>query len=151
MSSLPPPTSMEARLRDASRSGVFYAQPTAAIRAARVADDAGLLLIGIDLKDTRDRAGMLQVFAATCGFPETFGHNLDALGDCLGDLSWMPQGGYLLHLSGCAKPVEHCKDDFDAIIAVLEDAAAEWRARNTPFWVLIDQPNTRTRPFMASA
>lgn len=151
MSSLPPAASMEARLRDASRSGVFYAQPTAAARAARVADEAGLLLIGLDLKDTRDRAGIFQVFAATCGFPETFGHNLDALGDCLGDLSWMPQGGYLLHLHGCAKPVEHCKDDFDAIVAVLEDAAAEWRERNTPFWVLIDQPNARVRPFIASA
>ena len=105
MSSLPPPTSMEARLRDASRSGVFFAQPTAAARAARVADQAGLLLIGLDLKDARDRTALLQAFADTFGFPATFGHNLDALGDCLGDLSWIPAGGYLVHLSGCAKPV----------------------------------------------
>lgn len=151
MSSLPPPTSMEARLRDASRSGVFFAQPTAAARAARVADQAGLLLIGLDLKDARDRAALFQAFAHTFGFPATFGHNLDALGDCLGDLSWIPAGGYLVHLSGCAKPVEHCKDDFNAIVAVLDEAAAEWRTRGTPFWVLIDQPNTLARPFMASA
>ena len=152
MSSLPPPTSMEARLRDASRSGVFFAQPTAAARAARVADQAGLLLIGLDLKDARDRTALLQAFADTFGFPATFGHNLDALGDCLGDLSWLPESrGYLLHLSNCAKPVERCKDDFDALVAVLNDAADEWRSRGTPFWVLIDQPHTRARPFMASA
>ncbi len=151
MSSQPPPSSMEARLRDASRSGLYFAQPTAAIRAARVADQAGLLLIGIDLKDARDRAAILQAFAATFGFPETFGRNLDALGDCLGDLSWMPGSGYLVHLSGCAKPIEHCRDDFDAIVGVLDDVTVEWRGRDIPFWILIDQPHARARPFMASA
>ncbi|WP_304026840.1 barstar family protein [Methyloversatilis discipulorum] len=151
MSALPP-DSMQARLGDAARSGVFSAQPTAAARAARFAEPAGLLLIGLDLKDTRDQASLLQLFAETMGFPDTFGHNLDALRDCLGDLSWLPaSGGYLLHLSNCAKPVERCKDDFDALVAVLNDAADEWRGRGTPFWVLIDQPHTRARPFMASA
>ena len=106
MSALPP-DSMQSRLGDAARSGVFSAQPTAAARAARFAEPAGLLLIGLDLKDSRDQASLLQLFAETMGFPDTFGHNLDALGDCLGDLS--------------------------------------------PFWVLIDQPHTRARPFMASA
>ena len=44
MSALPP-DSMQARLGDAARSGVFSAQPTAAARAARLAGPAGLLLI----------------------------------------------------------------------------------------------------------
>ncbi|EGK70682.1 MAG: barstar family protein [Methyloversatilis sp.] len=152
MSALPPADSMQARLADAARSGVFSAQPAAAARAARVAEQAGLLLIGIDLKDTRDQASLLQALADTLGFPDTFGHNLDALGDSLGDLSWLPESrGYLLHLSNCAKPVERCKDDFDALVGVLNDAADEWRGRGTPFWVLIDQPHSRSRPFMASA
>jgi RNAse (barnase) inhibitor barstar len=142
---------MEARLRDASCGGLFFAQPTAFSRAARVADQAGFALFELDLKEARDRATLLRTFAAAFEFPATFGHNLDALGDSLGDLSWLPASAYLVHLTSCAKPIEHCKDDFDAIVAVLEDVAAEWRNRGTPFWILLDQPHTRARPFMASA
>jgi RNAse (barnase) inhibitor barstar len=151
MSSAPPHPSLDARLRDASRSGLFCAQPTAVSRAARIADQAAFTLVELDVKDARDRPSLLQTFARGFRFPDTFGENLDALADCLGDLSWLPSGGFLVHLSGCAKPIEHCKDDFDAIAAVLEDVAAEWRERGTPFWILFDQPHVRARPFMASA
>ncbi|MDP3288426.1 MAG: hypothetical protein Q8M64_08955, partial [Methyloversatilis sp.] len=34
---------------------------------------------------------------------------------------------------------EHCKDDFNAIVAVLDEAAAEWRARGTPITLAPDE------------
>ncbi len=46
MSALPP-DSMQARLGDAARSGVFSAQPTAAARARLERYLSGLLLIGL--------------------------------------------------------------------------------------------------------
>ena len=151
MSSLPPPSPMAARLLDASRSGLFCAQPTVISRAVSALGGSDFRLVELDIKGARDRATLLQAFALAFEFPATFGHNLDALGDCLGDLSWLPADGYLLVLSGCAKPIEHCKSDFDAIVEVLDDVSAEWRDRGTPFWVLFDQPHTRARSFMASA
>ena len=116
------------------------------------AEAAGFATVRIDLGTAGNKTELIERLATALVFPDWFGRNWDGLADCLGDLSWLPESrGYLLHLSNCAKPVERCKDDFDALVAVLNDAAEEWRSRGTPFWVLIDQPHTRARPFMASA
>ena len=39
-----------------------------------------------------DRAAVLAGIGRQLGFPGYYGQNLDALADCLGDLSWLPPG-----------------------------------------------------------
>lgn len=43
-----------------------------------------------------DRGSALDGIAATLSFPDYFGRNLDALRDCLLDLSWLPAGEHVL-------------------------------------------------------
>ncbi|MCR4963943.1 MAG: barstar family protein [Firmicutes bacterium] len=40
----------------------------------------------LDGKDMKNREKAYRVIERTLGFPEWFGHNLDALADCLGEL-----------------------------------------------------------------
>ncbi|HRG72048.1 MAG TPA: barstar family protein, partial [Thauera aminoaromatica] len=44
----------------------------------------------IDLAGCTDKAGVLARIATALHFQESFGHNWDALSDCLCDLSWLP-------------------------------------------------------------
>ena len=44
----------------------------------------------LDGTEIRDKAEFYDAVAAALGFPDWFGHNLDALADCLRDLSWLP-------------------------------------------------------------
>lgn len=44
----------------------------------------------IELDGTTDKAEMFKRTAFSLTFPEWFGHNWDALADCLSDLSWLP-------------------------------------------------------------
>lgn len=53
----------------------------------------------IDSAFMPDRAAIMEQFAANLRFPDYFGKNWDALGDCLTDLpDWLPPGkkGYLI-------------------------------------------------------
>lgn len=43
-----------------------------------------------------DKLAVLDAIAAALAFPEWFGRNLDALYDCLTDLSWLPSGEHVL-------------------------------------------------------
>lgn len=65
----------------------------------------------------------LDGIAAALSFPQRPERNLDALYDCLTDLSWLPQGEHVLVWSGHDALVEHDPKSFRGIAAVLHDAA----------------------------
>jgi hypothetical protein len=50
----------------------------------------------VDGNGMRDKASALDTIAAALSFPDYFGRNLDALYDCLTDLSWLPAGEHVL-------------------------------------------------------
>jgi RNAse (barnase) inhibitor barstar len=50
----------------------------------------------LDSARVRDKADFLRECAAVFGFPSWFGHNWDALADCLRDLHPLPAGGVIV-------------------------------------------------------
>ncbi|MGH3761383.1 barstar family protein [Actinophytocola sp.] len=50
----------------------------------------------IDGTAIRSKAEFYDAVAAALSFPDWFGRNLDALYDCLRDLSWLPAGEHVL-------------------------------------------------------
>jgi len=47
-------------------------------------------------RSVTNKLGALDAIAAALSFPAYFGRNLDALLDCLNDLSWLPAGEHVL-------------------------------------------------------
>ncbi len=78
--------------------------------------------IVIDLKGLRNRQAMLERIATALGFPGHFGHNLDALYDCLTDLKIAKSKPLevVLHGVGTGTAVQS--------VAAVFDEAAEWFA-----------------------
>ena len=64
-------------------------------------------------RGARSKKAAIGAIAEALSFPDWFGHNLDALYDCLTDLSWLPEGEHVLEWEGGNADVE----------AVLADAA----------------------------
>lgn len=92
----------------------------------------------IDLSQAQDKQGLLEIIAKTMGFPEWFGHNWDALLDCLADLGWRPAEGYLVILEHCDGIHGRAESDFVQTLQVFEAAANEWRDQGIPFWCFVD-------------
>lgn len=72
-----------------------------------------------------DKGSALDGIAAAMSFPDYFGRNLDALRDCLVDLSWLPAGAHVL----VWRHADVLRGDdpaaYERIVTVLDQAVAE--------------------------
>jgi RNAse (barnase) inhibitor barstar len=66
----------------------------------------------------------LDAIGAALNFPSWYGRNLDALYDCLVDLSWQPAGEHVLIWTGYHELEAADPDGYRAVISALDDAAA---------------------------
>jgi hypothetical protein len=89
-------------------------------------------------------AGLLTECARALDFPDYFGHNWDALEECLIDLEWLPAKGYILLITdaGCVLPDD--EEEYETFLEILRDAGEAWGTgqagmgarRATPFHAL---------------
>jgi RNAse (barnase) inhibitor barstar len=76
----------------------------------------------VDGSQVHGKLEMLDAIADALSFPDCFGRNLEALNDCLTDLSWLPEGEHVLiwsapHVLRTADPYT-----YQAILDVLTEA-----------------------------
>ncbi|WP_158880846.1 barstar family protein [Amycolatopsis anabasis] len=71
---------------------------------------------------TADKMSTVDAIAAELSFPDWFGRNLDALYDCLTDLSWLPVGEHVLIWVGSDRLKQADPKAYLAIRSVLSDA-----------------------------
>jgi RNAse (barnase) inhibitor barstar len=89
-------------------------------------------------------AGLLTEFARALDFPDYFGHNWDALEECLADLEWLPAKGYILLIADAAQVLCDDEEEYETFLEILRDAGEAWgngqagmgARQATPFHVL---------------
>ncbi|THF61598.1 barstar family protein [Pseudothauera rhizosphaerae] len=86
---------------------------------------AGVPLHRVELAACRDKAGLLRAIAAALAFPSWFGHNWDALSDCLGDLSWLPGDCVAVAFAGSRPLRAAAPEDYRSALEIFAEAAAE--------------------------
>ncbi|HEV7651284.1 MAG TPA: barstar family protein [Actinophytocola sp.] len=75
----------------------------------------------IDGTQIRSKDDFYTAVAAALSFPDWFGRNLDALADCLRDLSWLPAGEHVLVWSAPAVFRDADPEGYRAVADVLTD------------------------------
>ncbi|WP_460962276.1 barstar family protein [Parasphingorhabdus pacifica] len=92
-------------------------------QAAAEAQQRGAIVHLLEGDELTSKRTTLDGIAAALSFPEWAGRNLDALYDCLTDLSWLDKREHVLIWSGHQGLAEHDPKAFRGINAVLRDAA----------------------------
>lgn len=129
---------LQEMLHHAAGNGVYHLPAAGRAAIERAADAAGLRFHYVQLDDTDDDADALALIGEAMGFPEWFGGNLDALYDCLTDLSWQETGATAIVLTGCDALKETVPERWTTLLSVFAAAAEYWQNEETPFWVFID-------------
>ena len=111
-------------------SGVYRAA-----RAEPISQAARRMRLSLTKVAFGDKETLLQNFAAALRFPAWFGHNWDALEDCLGDLAWSDAPGHVLLIEGA-----RAGDEFGVLADVLRSSAESWAARGRPFIAVFVDP-----------
>ena len=124
-------------LDDPARAGVFFVNGEDLDILGAAARDAGLLPCHIDLMGCGNKPTLLLRIAVAMDFPTTASRNWDALSDSLRDLNWMPAAGYMLLFEGAGELHHVDEDDFDTLVSILDEANAEWKTRDVPFWAFL--------------
>ncbi|MDD5248815.1 MAG: barstar family protein [Rhodocyclaceae bacterium] len=128
----------QAILGDTGKAGVYHMPQIDPQPLIRAAEASGFAVFRVDLSHTRDKGGLLDAIGKAMRFPDWFGHNFDALSDCLSDFSWQPADGYFVLLERCDGIHGHAESDFVSTLQTFEQAADDWREQGVPFWCFVE-------------
>lgn len=135
------PDQFQVLLSDVTRAGVYHLPHGLAggnQRLVAAAEACGYFVFHIDLSSVKDKDSLLTAIGKDMGFPEWFGHNWDALADCLADLGWRPAEGYLVLLEHADALQANDESDFVNLLKIFAEAADEWRSQGVVLWCLVD-------------
>ena len=95
----------------------------------------------VDGRSAATKGAFLHTVATACAFPTWFGHNWDALADCLADLSWAPaERGYLVVYDGWGMLAWTEPQSWHSLRSVFSEACSHWAGTSTPMAVLLRGP-----------
>lgn len=117
----------ESSVSDAERSS----EPESAREVADRARQRGATAHVLDGAELVTKRHALDGIAAVLAFPEWSGRNLDALHDCLTDLSWLDEGEHVLVWSGHQALAEHDPKGYRRLTETLLDATSAPMCRRT--------------------
>lgn len=92
------------------------------------------LVIHARLGERAEKPAALDELSLAFDMPRWFGHNWDALEDCLTDLEWLPRHGIILIMEGTLATAE----DTSTLMDILRDTCDFWEGESRPFHVALD-------------
>jgi RNAse (barnase) inhibitor barstar len=105
---------------------------------------AGLMLKVVKGRHCKTPTTLFAEFSRALEFPDYFGHNWDALEECLADLEWLPAKGYILLITDAIHVLANDDAEYETFLEILRDAGEAWGGgqagmgtrQATPFHVL---------------
>jgi RNAse (barnase) inhibitor barstar len=137
------------KLIESGAGGVFRCHAPLPDAALEFAAARKLLVVPVRLPAARDKSAFLNAIAKALHFPDYFGHNWDALYDCLLDLKPDEGAGTLLVLRDATGFARAEPEEFAAAVGALADAADYWKGENKALLVVVELQAPALAPELA--
>ena len=125
-------------LLESNRGGVWFLPAHADVKAVQsVTKRNGYAFFHFDGKTIGRKEQLLNHVATALHFPDDFGHNWDALEECLTDLEWVDADGYVIYYDHIDGLLNAHPDQFETFVEILRDAVASWKEDDTAMIVLL--------------
>lgn len=125
-------------LLEDGRGGVwFLPKPVAPSKLNALAKKAGFAFFHIDGANVARKEQLLNHFAVALHFPGEFGHNWDALEECLTDLEWIDGEGYVIYYDHIDELLAAHPDQFETFVEIVRDAVGSWKEDGEAMVVLL--------------
>ncbi|HMS82871.1 MAG TPA: barstar family protein [Nitrospira sp.] len=105
--------------------------PRGSVATTVVKAPAGFLVRTIQGKKCGSTSSLFAEFARALTFPDYFGHNWDALEECLADFEWLPAKGYILLITDAHAVLPNDEEEYQTLLEVLNDAGEAWSTGQT--------------------
>ena len=131
-----PLTALESALKE-KRGGVWSVGAIDARKVQAAAKKAKFAYFHVDGRPVQRKEQLMNAMATALDLPEHFGHNWDALEECLTDLEGIEAEGYLLlydHIDGL---LGTHPDQFETLVEILKDAVTSWKDDDTAMIVVL--------------
>ena len=123
-------------LTNVSEAGVQdWPGPSDVLRTAAKA--AHLKFFMVDLGKIAGKPALLKALEKGINLPEHFGHNWDALADCLEDDEWMDKNGVVILWQGAEAFRKAHHADFETALDIFSEASEYWQEHHKPFWLFL--------------
>ena len=127
-----------ANLLEENRGGLWYLpKPLDLKRVQATAKAAGYPCFHIDGKNIERKEQLLNHVATALRFPKHFGHNWDALEECLTDMDWVDGDGYVIYYDHIDGLLNTHPDQFETFVEIVRDAVASWKEDGEAMVVLL--------------
>jgi RNAse (barnase) inhibitor barstar len=93
--------------------------------------------LSLNLLGVRSKKALMEAIAVGLKLPKHFGHNWDALADCLMDADWAKAASYSIVISDSVAAKKRFGEDWDTLIDLLEEACEWWGERDKAFNVVL--------------
>lgn len=123
---------------ESGESGLFHLVGDGDIQLALLnAKARGYRAVHLDCGNVGDKKALLSLFEKAFSLPPHFGHNWDALTDCLMDLSWLQGLRWALVVEGLDRLSREDPESYYTLLEVLLEVSAYWADQEQPFIVLL--------------
>ena len=125
-------------LLEENRGGVWFLPSHLEPRSVQSrAKAAGFAFFHVEGRNIARKEQLLNHVATALHFPGDFGHNWDALEECLTDLEWIDADGYVLYYDHFDPLMQAHPDQFETLVEILPDAVASRKEDATAMVVLL--------------